>query len=290
MAEAGGVEAESKSPDAAADSAARVGAELVALFDRVGARPDRLQWLHRHVAAHLCGTPDPTLDRAFAAVAAAIDAQAPVFDRNPYHNRQHFCEVVLTAHALCALERLDAATTQFLLLAALIHDFVHDGGSHPAFLQERASIECVRPLLQSAGLQPLQLSRMATLVLSTDTAQGTGFMAAACKAHEKGEACSAKVPAGAPELAALTEDAGLAMLARMLCEADILPSIGLDLAHGMLVQERLAREWRRPLDAKDKLAFVCLVLQQGYVSDFFLPNVQLMRAALTEGSHASEQG
>ena len=271
-------------------SAAGVGAELAALFDRIGGTSDRLQWVHRHVATHLSGPPEPTLDRAFAAVAVAIDAQAQAFDRNPYHNRQHFCEVVLTAHALCSLQRMDAATTQFVLLAALIHDFVHDGGTHPAFLQERASIDSARPLLLEAGLLPLQVARMAALVLATDTAEGTAYMAAACLAHAKGVACTAKVPPSAPELAALAEDPGLALLARILCEADILPSIGLDLAHGMRVQERLASEWDRPLDVKDKLAFIGRVLQQGYVSDFFLPNVEAMRDALVEGSHASRQG
>ena len=290
MTKAHGVQAELRLRELATRSAALIGAELVALFDRIAGLPDKVQWVHQHVAADLVGPLDPTLDRACAAVAAAIDAQAPAFDSNPYHNRQHFCEVVLTAHALCLLERLDAAPTQFVLLAALVHDFVHDGGSHPAFLQERASIDRVRPLLQSAGLGPAQVARMMVLVLATDTAQGTAFMAGACRAHEQGEAFSAVVPSGAPELAALVEDAELAALARILCEADILPSIGLTLPHAMRLQQHLSREWRRPLDTQDKLAFIEIVLKQGFVGDFFLPNVRAMRDALANKSHASDAG
>ncbi len=290
MSKANGINTSQSSDGVATRSAALIGAELVALFERVGQLPDKVQWVHRHVARDLPGELDPTLDGACAVVAATIDAQAAAFDGNPYHNRQHFCEVALTAHALCFLERLDVESTQFVLLAALIHDFVHDGGAHPAFVQERASLELTRPLLQAAGLTPVQIGRIAALVLATDTSEGTAFMAAACQAHAAGTTVAAPLPLQAPELSALVIDPELARLARILCEADILPSIGLTTAHGLRLQQRLAREWRRPLDHRDKLAFIEHVLKQGYVGDFFMPNVQAARETVGSSSHASGEG
>jgi hypothetical protein len=276
--------------DIANRSAAQIGAGLVVLFEQIGLLPDKVQWVHRHIAAELGGTLDPALDRACTAVASVIDADAVAFDRQPYHNRQHFCEVALTAHILCRLDRLGVGATQFVLLAALIHDFVHEGGVHAAFRQERASVDRVRPLLETAGLDTPQLGRMTALVLATDWSCGTGFMAAACKAHEQGILSAAVVPAEAPELAALSADPELAKLARILCEADILPSIGLGFAHAMRLQERLSREWRRPLDTIDKLAFIDIVLHRGFIGDFFRPSVEATRRALIRLPRASVQG
>lgn len=273
----------SRSPFA---SPARLGAELVVLFEQVRPRADKVQWVQRHITDELAGPRDEALDRACAAVAAAIDAEAAVFDRPQYHNRQHFCEVALTAHVLCGVNRLDVRTTQFLLLAALIHDFAHEGGAYAAFVQERSSVEQVRPVLEAAGLDTWTINRLQVLVLATDVACGLAFMAAACRAHDRGAAVTEPVPEGAPELGALIADAELARLARILCEADILPSVGLDAGHAMLLQERLSREWRRPLDPGDKLKFIDFVLRQGFVGDFFLPNVRATRAAVAGRLHA----
>lgn len=179
-------------------------------------------------------------------------------------------------------------TAQFVLLAALIHDYVHDGDSHPAFVQERASIHVARPLLETAGLQPVQIERMTALVLATDTLRGTAYMAAVCRAHAQGEALATPVPHEAPELSLLAEDRELARLARILCEADILPSIGLTMDHATCLQQRLSLEWRRPLDDADKLAFIGSVLKLAYVGDFFLPNVLAMRDTLANRPHASD--
>lgn len=275
---------------AASGSASRLAAALLALFEQVAPLPDKVQWANRHLTADLHGPRDPALERGCAAVAAAIDAQPATFDRHGYHNRQHFCEVALTAYALCLLNRLDAEATQLVLLAALLHDVVHEGRPHPAFVQERASVESMRLLLQAAGLGAAQIDRLMVLVLATDPGDGIAFMSAACAAHAGHATMPPAAPAGAPELAALLGDPELAELARILCEADVLPSIGLDAAHALRVQERLAREWRRPLGRPDKLAFMDRVLQQGYIGDFFLPCVHATRAALSHGAHAVAAG
>jgi hypothetical protein len=162
---------------------------------------------------------------------------------------------------------------------------VHEGASSAAFVLERASVERVRSLLERAGLDETDLRRLTALVLATDPSHGSDFMARACRSHTDARVVVPGPPAEAPELGELVADAGLAQLARTLCEADVLPSIGLNLAHAMRLQERLAREWRRPLDAHDKLAFIDAVLARGFIGAFFLPNVQATRTALAS-AHA----
>jgi len=271
---------------AAAGSAPRMAAELLALFEQIESRPDKLQWVHRELMAALAADAvlDPALESACAAVAAAVDAEPARYDRHGYHNRQHFCEVALTAYGLCRLERLDVRSTQLVLLAALVHDVVHAGCPQPGFVQERASVESMRPRLEAAGLDARQLQQLMVLVLATDPAAGTAFVSAVVSGADQ------PVPAGAPELAALAADPGLARLARMVCEADVLPSIGLDAQHALRVQQRLAREWRRPLDLRDKLAFMDAVLNKGYVGAAFLPCVRATRAALSAELNAPALG
>lgn len=268
-------------------SAPRIADDLVGLFDRVGRLPHKLQWVHREIAADLGQPLDAALDRACCVVAETIDANPRAFDRHPYHNRQHFCEVALTAYILCLLNQQGARATQLVLLAALLHDFVHEGAPSEAFVLERASVDQARGALVRAGLSPADIRRVTALVLATDVVQGNAFMAAVCRVHADGRSLAPAVPAAAPELADLLVDRELAQQARILCEADILPSIGLNLAHALCVQDRLAKEWGRPLDAADKLAFIDAVLGHGFIGPFFLPNVQATRAALAAGSHAA---
>lgn len=271
-------------------SPTRVATALLALFDHVDTLRDKVQWVHRNVAADLPGARDAALERACAAVAATIDAQPAKFDRHSYHNRQHFCEVALTAHGLAQLHGLPTHAAQFVLLAALIHDVVHEGRPHTAFVQERASVDSMRPLLLAAGLTAHQVDRLRVLVLATDPVGGTTFTSACCQAHAGNAPMPSQPPVSAPELAMLTSDGQLAQLARLLCEADVLPSVGLDPAHALCVQERLAREWQRPLDRHDKLAFLDSVLHRGYIGPFFLPCVHATRAVLAAGLHATAEG
>jgi hypothetical protein len=270
----------------ATGSASRIADRLVALFEHVSLLPDKVQWVHRRIAEDLGAPLDAALDRGCAAVALTIDSDSRTFDRHPYHNRQHFCEVALTAYILCLLGRHDVRTTQFVLLAALVHDFVHEGASSEAFVLERASVDRVRTLLEHAGLDPTDLRRLTALVLATDPSRGGEFMAVVCRSHAQAGVLVPEPPAEAPELRELVADAGLAELARTLCEADILPSIGLNLSHAMRLQERLAREWARPLDSRDKLVFIDTVLARGVIGAFFLSNVQATRAALADEVHA----
>ncbi len=286
MAEAGTARSSGLFREVASASASAIAADLVALFERVRPLPDKVQWVQRHIAQDLGASVDAGLAHACATIASTIDANASVFDQQPYHNRQHFCEVALTAYILCLLKQVEVGHTQLLLLAALIHDFGHDGRPHVPFVQERASVERVRPTLKTAGLCTAQLDRLTVLVLATDPAMGSAFMAAACRAHGGALGLVPAVPKDAPELAELIDDAILAELTRTLCEADVLPSVGLTLEHSMHLQARLALEWGRPLGVQDKLRFMDGILAQGFISEFFLPNVQATRAALARAANA----
>jgi hypothetical protein len=87
-------------------------------------------------------------------------------------------------------------------------------------------------------------------------------------------------PPQAPELQRLAHDPLLALLARLLCEADVLPSIGLTSDHGLRLQALLAEEWGRTLGKADKLRFIEESLSLGVVGAFFQPNVQRLRQLL----------
>lgn len=254
----------------------RLGAAIVAIFHIVERLPDKVGWVHREITRRLGDGGDPSIRRACGALVTMIDADPSTYDRHPYHNRQHYCEVALTAYFLCELERVAVQEVELLVMAALIHDVVHDGKSHRPFTLERASVERALALLVQHGVDEPTNLRIAALVLSTEPSIGTAFVAEV-REFQRGVAAAPNVPQTAPELGLLIQDAALTRLARLLCEADILPSIGLTLDHAMALQRRLAEEWGRALDARDKLDFVRAVLETGPVGDFFLPNVLGLR-------------
>jgi hypothetical protein len=260
---------------------AQLGTDIVAVFAAIDAFPDKVQWVHREIARRLGQDQDPALDQACRAMASMIDADPASFDRNPYHNRQHYCEVALTAYFLCELGAASACDTQLILVAALIHDVVHDGKSHPPFYLERASVDRATTLLAAHGVGSAVRDRIAVLVLSTDPSLGTRFVAAT-RAFHRGKGPAPAVPDAAPELASLVGDGHLAAMSTLLCEADILPSVGLTARHAMRLQSRLAREWNVTLGPQDKLDFIETVLAGGLVSEFFLPNVIALRSALID--------
>ena len=250
------------------------------------ALPDKLDWVYRQIAARLGPGLEPSLDRACMAMAAYIDDRPGLYDRNPYHNRQHYCEVALTAYFICLAEQAGQHETQRILLAALVHDFVHDGGSRTPFELERASVRGAIPILRAAGVRAAEIDKITALVLCTDPSVGTRYMSDTLRAHRRGGVVP-DAPAEAPELGMLVDDAALTRLGRVLCEADLVPSIGLTFAHSMRLQQRLSREWCRPLLATDKLAFIEGVLAHGFLGTLFLPNVEAARLTLIDMVHAN---
>lgn len=274
--------------------AGAIAAELVLLYQAIDGLPDKVsrvqQTTERSVAARggdaaIAVVAATATTATIAAVAhdlaRAIDADGSHHDRLPYHNRQHFCEVMLAVELLCRVHRVAPAEAQLVLLAALIHDLDHDGEPSCTFRLERHSLQRAAPFLARAGVEPVVVSRLAALVLATQPTQGTRAALDARAFHVSGAALRPP-PEEAPELAELGVDAGLARLALLLCEADLLPSVALTFAHALQLQDRLAREWRRPLGAMDKLLFQRDVLANGLIGPFFLPNALAIRLALVE--------
>lgn len=262
---------------------------LVGMFGQIEWRHDKVQWVQAETA---CWTDDggaPAVGLASRTIAAVIDAEGAYFDRHAYHNRQHFCEVMLATCMLAQVNRLPAREAQLLLLAALIHDLGHGGQAGQAFGAERLSIDRALPHLEAAGVEASDLACLTTLILATEPGEGVRIALAARRFHREGGAPPV-VPGPASELGRLAHDAALARLAVLLCEADLLPSIALTFAHGMRLQERLATEWGRPLHAVDKLRFVDQVLASGLIGEFFAPNATAVRRELARLVDAQPPG
>lgn len=267
-------------------TAAEVAEALIQLFEDVERMPCKVSWVQRETERGLDGIADAALATASRAIAQAIDAEGSLHDRQPYHSRQHFCEVMLAASVLCQLHALPPHRTQLLLLAALIHDWDHDGRPHPKFRLERQSIARALPHLVAAGIDRDRCLQLTALVLATEPHDGLQAALRARDLHTTGRA-STDHRAGPPELSLLEQDAELSRLALLLCEADVLPSVGLTTAYAMRLQDRLARELGRELGPDDKRAFLADVLSAGVIGPFFLSNLSAIEKDLKRPADGS---
>ena len=249
-----------------------VAARLVECFDQLGSRPDRMSRVFEASVATLDIDPAHPLRLGAMAIAADIDRGIGAGVPDGYHNPRHFLEVVLCALELSRRARLRDAATLSVLVAAVMHDFHHDGsaGGRQAFRLERLAVRKGLPYLQAAGAASEALQRIACLVLATETSLGVPF-ARAYHAFHLGGAASPPAQAPLPELEPLMEDPGLALEAAVLIEADVLPSIGLTVEHGHHVQALLAAELGQSLDAADKQRFID-AFGELTVGAFFSPN------------------
>jgi hypothetical protein len=211
-------------------------------------------------------------------IAADIDAGIGSGDANPYHNAQHFCEVLLGALCLAQLQDLAPRERALLLFAALMHDFHHDGHivRNAPFRLERAALLAAVPYLAHAGVPEEEQEKIAALVLATDVVHGVPFACRCHRHHAYGEP-RPEPPPDSGALAMLAEEPRLALLAVLLTEADVLPSVGLTVALGDESQARISREMGLSLGAADKLAFLEKVFGHFEVGRFFTPNLEAMK-------------
>lgn len=262
---------------------ARVAADMAACFSRVAALPRKCGQTF-DAAAHAAGLDAAdALARAGRRIATDIDGGTGDGRANPYHNSQHFCEVVLCALCLSWLAGLTPGERARLLVAALAHDFHHDGrdARTAPFRLERLAVERTLPYLVEAGVAAEDREIIAAGILATEVSKGAPY-ARLCHRQFHGGGERPRVPAGIDGLAPLAVDARAALLAVLLTEADVLPSVGLTIEHGELSQVKLSREWGRPLGAADKLYFLEHVFKDFAVSHFFAPNLHAMKAAMAE--------
>jgi len=190
--------------------------------------------LHEHSPLLVAGT----------RIAADIDAGMGAGTGNPYHNTQHFCEVLLGALCLAHFKPLAPNERELLLFAALMHDFHHDGHivKGVPFRLEKLALEAAAPYLSQAGVSGADRERLAAIVLATFVLTGVPFARACHRHHAHGEPRPELTPdSGA--LGLLADDARLALLAVLLTEADVLASVGLTVALGDAGQAKIAAEF-----------------------------------------------
>lgn len=252
-------------------------------FDAFRRQPRKVGIAFEALAQSIAADRSSPLVCAGTELARLIDSGTGAGDGNAYHNAQHFCEVMLSSHFLALLAGLDPSLRAEVLLAALIHDFHHDGSAdrETRFRLERLAFARALPELERAGVARDLQQRIGALLLATEASVGAKFTHG-CHAHHSQGLPLPAIPAPAPELALLTRDASAALQALILCEADILPSVGLSIEYALQLQQNLAEEWNTPMGLDDKLKFI----NQGFagftVGALFRPNVERLRQYLME--------
>jgi hypothetical protein len=255
---------------------AAAGAAIVASFHWFATAPTPLATAYG-LAMQISGIgDDDPLHRAGMAAARDIDAGIGAGCANGYHNHRHFCEVVLCALFLAQLAQLAQREQALVVLAALLHDFHHDGRPNgQAFRLERRSLAAARPYLQEAGVDVAEQVALATLVLATDSAYGVP-MARCCHGWHSGDPMPPPAPP-LPQLAGLVLLPRLALMATLLTEADVLPSVALTAAHADVTTARLESEWGTTLGPHSKVKFIDRYIGEFQVAQFFLPNLREVR-------------
>lgn len=268
--------------------------DMVSAFEAVDVYADKVGRVFTTLMIRTGITAGNPLMIAGQRLAAHIDAGGAGGHQHPYHHRRHLCEVMLGANFLARLHALSDPLVAEVILAALIHDYAHDGKPNGAvaFRLERQSVKLTEPVLASATVPAWQRQRLAALVLSTDVASGHKIALDCYRGHRSSAHAvgptEAAMLAAAPELITLRNDPQVALQALILCEADVLPSVGLTTAHAVKLQKDLAAEWGQPLDARDKLRFIDEWFRRCVTSDFFKPNVQRLHDELTRSLSEGE--
>ena len=260
--------------------AGAVAEDFIACFETVARLPKKVGTCFR--AALQAGSLAPTdpLSAAGIRIADEMDTGVGAGGANPYHNAQHFCEVLLSALYLTLLAGVEAEARAEILVTALVHDFHHDGtkNTNATFRLEKLSAEAAAPYLEAAGVPPHVRARIAAMVFSTEVTMGTRF-ARDCHLHFTAGTPAPPLSVIPAPLVLLATDARLALEAVIVGEADVLSSVGLTVQYGERQQEKLAEEWKQPLGADHKLRFLNQVFQDFTVGRFFSPNLHALKNA-----------
>lgn len=254
--------------------------DIVDSFACLAGRADRMAVTYEQAMRTIGIAAADPLHVAGMLAARDIDAGVGAGMVDAYHNTMHYCEVMLCCLAIGQLAQLTPHEQGELALAALLHDFHHDGGQNQEqpFRLETLAVREAAPYLQRAGVTMAQQRRLTALILATDRHLGVPF-ALACHAWHAGKAAA---PAGdglPPDLLPLREDGRGTLLALALCEADVLPSAGLTFAHACINEARLAREWGQPVNLAQQLYFIDRMVGELQVATYFMPNVRALRQA-----------
>ncbi|MDD3443934.1 MAG: hypothetical protein PHS60_00870 [Zavarzinia sp.] len=236
--------------------------------------------------------------RHIAAVMERRDTPVPV---NPYHNAHHTLEVLLNAHYLALRNdrvatqvRLDAHERGLLTLAALIHDFEHDGTMNGAtrFRLESIAIEAAVPVFIRSGIGEADIAAIRAIVLATDPAGPNLYMKALHGAAFYGSEGPVDTQVFA-ELRPLAEDRRLLRMAGLLNDADLLSSAGLDTDYAGRQSAKLGAEGGRKLDGADMLRFLNHIVGGSFTTRagrFFNLNMFLIKSFAELEMHQNDDG
>lgn len=250
---------------------------IVEYFSYCAALPSPLQLVYS-MAMDECAIPteDP-IRTAGICIAVDIDSSKGVGDENAYHNSQHLCEVLLCTVAIGRTAALPKRELALVHLAALIHDFRHDGQSNGSpFRLEKLAITSAAPYFDNACMAKDERQIISALVLATEYDEGAAY---ARKCFEYHFECGPEPAAIASqdELLLLKKYPKISLQALTLIEADILPSTGLTIGHASAVSDRLEKEWSIELSPQSKAGFIDLAIKNLKVSQFYLKNMQFIR-------------
>ncbi len=257
-----------------------VAGDFIACFQTLSALPDKVGACVQAALSVAGLAPGDPLCVAGQRISRDMDAGVGAGGANPYHNTQHFCEVVLSALYLSLLAGVASRGKGELLVAALVHDFHHDGRTNlnTPFRLEKLSAQAASPYLEAAGAQPDVLARITAMIFATEVSVGTRF-ARECHLHFAASGPRPSLSGIPAPLALLAGDADLALQAVIVGEADVLSSVGLTVQYGERQQEKLAEEWKQPLGADHKVKFLNQVFQGFTVGSFFSPNLRELKDA-----------
>jgi CRP/FNR family cyclic AMP-dependent transcriptional regulator len=263
-----------------------VAEQIVACFRMVGGLDRPATKVFEAVRASLGLDPFDPLVAAGAHIAAEIDRGVAGQARNAYHNSQHICEVVLCSLFLGQQRGLSGERLVRVVVAALVHDFRHDGSTNAGecFRLERLAIAAAGPYLAQAGVAPEVIDRIAAIVLATEVMAGVPYARCCFRfLHQAGPPPEAPPDAGgeASLLRHLATDPDLVVEAVLLAEADLLPSVALTDDYSMLCQQRLVQEnGGFDVGPAEKLAFLDQQSAGFLVSGFFEPNFNRLRGSI----------
>lgn len=272
------------------DTSRRAATSMIRTFEALEAlAPPKLGPVMDWLLQGLDFPADHPFRRAAATLSEAVERRDTPVPVNPYHNAHHTLEVVLNAHYLAsrndrvsACIQLTARERGILYLAALIHDFEHDGTMNGAqrFRLERQSADLALPHLTLAGVDAADREAIRVIVLATDPAGPNLYMKSLHSiAFADGTALE---PAQAyDELAPLAADRRLLRLAALLNDADLLSSAGLSVDYAAKQSAKLGAEGGRRLDSADMLRFLSRIVGGSFTTRagrFFNLNMFLIKA------------
>lgn len=201
---------------------------------------------------------------------------------NCYHHNHHFREVFVITVLLCARhnacfgndnDALNQDDIMLLLIATAIHDLSHDGGDMienkqlPSRL-EKLALRHAKPFLQANGVVDEEIDIIQLIIICTDVIRDHHGISPAMIAqsayhyHYRGQG---EVVAINELYMPLINNSKVAFLARLLGEADVIPSSGLDYKFSINQTKQICLENDELRPAAATLyAFMDVVCQGGY--------------------------